>query len=194
VIYGGALYSSHSFLIVNGYWAIGFNIIMYQKKQNAKPQVISYDRVKSYMLWMIERYGDYSAKALLQKANLLFKDDTQFNEPALDYLIDRDIINDLRYAQRLTVSFSEKNIGPNKIKEKLYAKGFSSQIINECVSAIETTDEDYFNKALTLKIRKFGDEPIEELKLKQKALRHLVAKGFSYTIANQAVSYSSDED
>ncbi|AZQ83565.1 regulatory protein RecX [Colwellia sp. Arc7-635] len=165
---------------------------MYKKKQDAKPQVISYERVKSYMLWLIERYGDYSTKKLLQKANLLFKDDTQFNQPALDYLIERDIVNDLRYAQRLTMSFSEKNIGPNKIKEKLYAKGFSSQVINECVSTIETTDEDYFDKALTLKIRKFGEEPIEDLKLKQKALRHLISKGFSYAIASKAVSYSED--
>jgi len=165
---------------------------MYKKKQDAKPQLISYERVKSYMLWLIERYGDYSTKKLLQKANLLFKDDTQFNQPALDYLIERDIVNDLRYAQRLTMSFSEKNIGPNKIKEKLYAKGFSSQVINECVSAIATTDEDYFDKALTLKIRKFGEEPIEDLKLKQKALRHLISKGFSYAIASKAVSYSED--
>ena len=167
---------------------------MYKKKQNSKPQVISYDRVKGYMQWMIERYGDYSAKALLQKANLLFKDDTQFNEAALDYLIERDIVNDFRYAQRLTDSLTEKNIGPNKIKEKLYAKGFSSQTINECVNAIETTDEDYFDKALILKIRKFGEEPIEEIKLKQKALRHLIAKGFSYSVANKAVSYSENED
>jgi regulatory protein len=166
---------------------------MYKKKQDAEPQVISYDRVKGYMQWMIERYGDYSAKALLQKANLLFKDDKQFNEPALDYLIERDIVNDLRYARRLTESLTAKNIGQNKIKEKLYAKGFSSQTINECVSAIETSDEDYFDKALTLKIRKFGEEPIEELKLKQKALRHLISKGFSYSIANKAVSYSEDE-
>ncbi|NQY88736.1 MAG: RecX family transcriptional regulator [Colwellia sp.] len=167
---------------------------MYKKKQDTKPQEISYDRVKSYMKWMIERYGDYSAKALLQKTNLLFKDDTQFNEPALDYLIERGIVDDLRYAQRLTDTLSEKNIGSNKIKEKLYAKGFSSQIINECVSAIKTTDEDYFNKALTLKIRKFGENPIEELKLKQKALRHLISKGFSYSIANKAVSHLGDED
>ena len=167
---------------------------MYKRKQDAKPQVISYERVKSYMLWLIERYGDYSAKKLLQKANLLFKDDTQFNEPALDYLIERDIVNDLRYAQRLTMSFSEKNIGLNKIKEKLYAKGFPSQVINECVSGIETSDEDYFDKALTLKIRKFGAEPIDDLKLKQKALRHLITKGFSYAIANKAIGYSGEED
>ena len=167
---------------------------MYNKKQNTKPQVISYERVKSYMQWMIERYGDYSAKTLLQKANLLFKDDKQFNEPALEYLIERGIVDDRRYAERLTASLTEKNIGPNKIKEKLYVKGFSSQIINECVSAVETTDEDYFDKALTLKIRKFGEDPIEELKLKQKALRHLIAKGFSYSIANKAVSYSDNED
>jgi len=167
---------------------------MYAKKKDAKPQVITYDRVNSYMQWMIERYGDYSAKALMQKANLLFKDDKQFNEPALDYLIERDIVNDLRYAQRLTESLTDKNIGPNKIKEKLYAKGFSSQTINECVSAIETTEEDYFDKALTLKIRKFGEEPIEELKLKQKALRHLISKGFSYSVANQAINYCENED
>lgn len=167
---------------------------MYKKKQDAKPQVITYDRVKSYMQWMIERYGDYSAKALMQKANLLFRDDRQYNETALDYLIERDIVNDLRYAQRLTESLTEKNIGPNKIKEKLYAKGFSSQTINECVSTIETTEEDYFDKALTLKIRKFGEEPLEELKLKQKALRHLISKGFSYSVANQAVSHCEDDD
>lgn len=167
---------------------------MYNKKQNTKPQVISYERVISYMQWMIERYGDYSAKTLLQKANILFKDDTQFNEPALEYLIERGIVDDLRYAERLTVSFSEKNIGPNKIKEKLYIKGFSSQTINECVNAIETTEDDYFDKALTLKIRKFGEDPIEDIKLKQKALRHLISKGFSYAIANKAVNYSSNKD
>ena len=167
---------------------------MYTKKQDTKPQVISYERVKSYMQWMIERYGDYSAKTLLQKANLLFKDDKQFNEPALDYLIERGIVDDHRYAERLTVALIEKNIGPNKIKEKLYAKGFSSQTINDCVSTIETTDEDYFDKALTLKIRKFGEDPIEELKLKQKALRHLISKGFSYSMANKAVSYTGNED
>jgi len=167
---------------------------MYKRNQDAKPQVISYDRVKSYMLWMIERYGDYSAKTLLQKANLLFKDDKQFNEPALEYLIERGIVDDSRYAKRLTMSLSEKNIGPNKIKEKLYAKGFSSQIINDCVSTIETSDDDYFEKALILKIRKFGEEPIEDMKFKQKALRHLISKGFPYSIANKVIGYSADEE
>ncbi len=167
---------------------------MYNRKQDAKPQVISFDRVKSYMLWLIERYGDYSAKTLLQKANLLFKDDKQFNEPALEYLIERGIVDDRRYAERLTMSFSEKNIGANKIKEKLYAKGFSSQIINDCIDAIETSDDDYFNKALTLKIRKFGEDPIEDIKVKQKALRHLISKGFSYSIANKVIGYCADEN
>ena len=69
-----------------------------------------------------------------------------------------------------------------------------SRYIAECVGELETTDEEYFEKALILKIRKFGAEPIEDLKLKQKALRHLVAKGFAYNIANKAVSYSPEED
>jgi regulatory protein len=167
---------------------------MYKKSKSPEPKDISFDRVKGYMQWMIERYGDYSAKTLLQKANLLFREDTQYNESALDYLIDREIVNDLRYAKRLTENFSEKNIGPNKIKEKLYAKGFSSQTINDCVSEIVTSEDDYLSKALILKIRKFGEGPIDDVKLKQKALRHLIAKGFSYSIANKAVSYSSDKE
>lgn len=166
---------------------------MYKKNESTKPQVISYDRVKSYFIWTIERYGDYSEKRLLQKANLLFKDDTQYNEIALNYLIERDIVNDLRFAKRLTLSYAEKNIGPNKIKEKLYSKGFSSSVINDCVSELETSDEEYFDKALILKVRKFGEEPIEDIKLKQKALRHLISKGFSYSIANKAISHSFNE-
>jgi regulatory protein len=163
-------------------------------KKNSKPQEISYKRVQSYMMWMIERYGDYSAKSLLQKANLLFKGDTQFNQIALDYLIEHEIINDERYAKRLTMSLAESKIGPNKIKEKLYAKGFQSATINDCISDLETTEDDYFEKALALKIRKFGEEPIIDIKLKQKALRHLTAtKGFSYSIASKVITYTPDE-
>lgn len=167
---------------------------MYKKKQDTKPQVISYERVKSYFIWIIERYGDYSEKTLLQKANVLFKDDTQFNEQALNYLIEREIVDDVRFAKRLTLRFSEKNIGPNKIKEKLYAKGFTSSVINDCVTDLETSEEDYFDKALTLKVKKFGDDPIVDIKLKQKALRHLISKGFSYSIANKAVTHSFNEE
>ncbi len=167
---------------------------MYKKQKNPEPKDISFDRVKGYMQWMIERYGDYSAKALLQKANLLFREDRQYNEAALDYLIEREIVNDLRYAKRLTENFTDKNIGPNKIKENLYAKGFTTQTINECVSTIETSEDDYLTKALTLKVRKYGEAPIEDIKLKQKALRHLISKGFSYSVANKVVNYSSDDE
>jgi regulatory protein len=144
------------------------------------------------MQWLIQRYGDYSASALLHKANTVFKEDKQYNQAALDYLIEREIVDDQAYAQRLTESLMEKNIGPNKIKEKLYLKGFSSQIIDICLTNITVSDDDYFTKALILKTRKFGDAPIVDIKLKQKALRHLIGKGFSYTIANKAITYSVD--
>ena len=110
----------------------------------------------------------------MQKANVLFKEDTSFNEEALNHLIERGIVDDLRYAQRLTLSYSEKNIGPNKIKQKLYTKGFTSQIINVCVESISNTEEDYLDKALTLKIKKFGEAPITDEKLKQKAFKDTI--------------------
>jgi regulatory protein len=81
---------------------------MYPKKNINAPQIISYDRVKSYMQWLIQRYGDYSASALLHKANIVFKEDKQYNQAALDYLIERKIVDDQRYAQRITESLLEK--------------------------------------------------------------------------------------
>lgn len=167
---------------------------MFKKKQDAKPKEITYERVKGYYLWLIGKYGDYTAKTLMQKANTLFKEDTSFNEEALNYLIEQGIVDDLRYAQRLTQNYSEKNIGLGKIKQKLYTKGFTSQIINECVESIDNTEDDYLDKALALKVKKFGESPIIDEKLKQKALRHLIGQGFSYSIANKAISRSSNED
>ena len=167
---------------------------MFKKNQDTKPKEITYERVRGYFLWLIGKYGDYTAKTLMQKANLLFKEDTSFNEEALNHLIERGIVDDLRYAQRLTLSYSEKNIGPNKIKQKLYTKGFTSQIINVCVESISNTEEDYLDKALTLKIKKFGEAPITDEKLKQKALRHLIGQGFSYSVANKAISRSGEEE
>ena len=78
-------------------------------------------------------------------------------------------------------------VGDYRISKRLY-------VAAELGFEEETSDEDYFDKALTLKIRKFGAEPIDDLKLKQKALRHLITKGFSYAIANKAISHSGEED
>jgi regulatory protein len=167
---------------------------MFKKKQDAEPKEITYERVKGYFLWLIGKYGDYTSKTLMQKANILFKEDTSFNEEALNHLLERGIVDDLRYAKRLTLSYSEKNIGPNKIKQKLYTKGFTSQIINECVESIDNTEEDYLDKALKLKIKKFGEPQIVDEKLKQKALRHLIGQGFSYSVANKVISRSGKED
>ena len=167
---------------------------MFKKKQDAKPKEITYERVKGYFLWLIGKYGDYTSKTLMQKANILFKEDTSFNEEALNHLLERGVVDDLRYAKRLTLGYSEKNIGPNKIKQKLYTKGFTSQIINVCIESINNTEEDYLDKALKLKIKKFGEPPIVDEKLKQKALRHLIGQGFSYSVANKAISRSGKED
>jgi regulatory protein len=167
---------------------------MFKKKQDAKPKEITYERVKGYYLWLIGKYGDYTSKTLMQKANILFKEDTSFNEEALNHLLERGIVDDLRYAKRLTLSYSEKNIGPNKIRQKLYSKGFTPQIINVCVESINNTEEDYLDKALELKCKRFGKSPIVDVKLKQKALRHLIGQGFSYSVANKAISRSGKED
>jgi regulatory protein len=83
---------------------------MFKKKQDAEPKEITYQRVKGYFLWLTGKYGDYTSKTLMQKANILFKEDTSFNEKALNHLLEQGVVDDLRYAKRLTLSYSEKNI------------------------------------------------------------------------------------
>ena len=72
--------------------------------------------MKGYFLWLIGKYADYASKNLIQKANLLLEENTSFNQEALNHLIERGIVDNLRYAKRMTLSYSEKSMGTNKIK------------------------------------------------------------------------------
>jgi regulatory protein len=148
---------------------------------------ITLDRVKNYLFWLIGRYGDYSTQTLKAKLNRVFSENTSFNEQALQYLIDNGYVDDKRYAERLIDNLLAKNIGLNKIKQTLFNKGLDSNLINDILSTKSQDEQSWIDKATAIKERKFGSQPITVQKTKEKALRFLINKGFSYAVSKKVI-------
>jgi regulatory protein len=160
----------------------------WREQQLAKPVTI--EDVQSYAFYLLERQ-DYTSGRLLQKMNENFRRDTQFNQTVLDIIVDRGFINDDSYLNRLVENLMSQNIGIGKIKEKLYNKGFSGELVDRGVSIAK--EKDFFPAALSVKQKKFGDDAITDQKLKQKALGFMVRKGFDYSLSRKVVESSVEE-
>ena len=65
-------------------------------------------------------------------------------------------------------------------------KGFSQHHIEIGIS--KASEKDFFPDVLAVKQKKYGDAPITDIKLKQKALGFLVRKGFDFDLCNRAIS------
>ena len=60
-------------------------------------------------------------------------------EKALEWLEEREILDDLRYAQKLAISLTrEKLLGPQRVSQKLFQKGIPAELAKE---AMEKADE-----------------------------------------------------
>lgn len=153
------------------------------EKERAKP--VTAQAVQKYAMFLIER-RDYTEKALKRKVDGQFARDKQFNQTIIDMIVDKGYINDERYMERMVENLMEQSIGIAKIKEKLYMKGFSQPHIE--IGIIKASKKDFFPDVLAAKQKKYGEAPITDIKLKQKALGFLVRKGFDFASSNKAIS------
>ncbi|MBO4396796.1 MAG: regulatory protein RecX [Eubacterium sp.] len=117
---------------------------------------------------------------------------------AVEYVRKYGYIDDLRYAK----SYIELHIGNmsrRQIRQKLFERGVSDEIVSEAFSAYEETDEtgvDPEETAMNLLIRKrlrgrsISDLTYEE---KQKQMRYLAGKGFPTEMIRRAFLDGRDE-
>jgi regulatory protein len=104
-------------------------------------------------------------------------------------------LNDERFLSSMLSSLLGQNVGASKIKQRLVAKGFDGDHIQAAMSQLKDDGEnDFFSKALAFKNRKFGEAPILDRALAQKALRALVSKGFSFADSQKAIRHVSNEN
>ncbi|MDR2686192.1 MAG: recombination regulator RecX [Oscillospiraceae bacterium] len=103
---------------------------------------------------------------------------------AIERLIELDLLNDERYAQRLAEALSRKGYGARGIAFELRKRGLSEEI------EPPAPDEERIGELLRSKYAaKLGDE-----KGRQSAFNALVRKGFSYSDVKAAMRQTMEEE
>jgi regulatory protein len=147
-------------------------------------------RAENYAIFLLSRQ-DYTESKL--------RDKIKQNHPEADpekiivRMMEFDYVNDERFAERYVQSMLQSQQGVAKIKQKMYAKGFPRELIDSVSSMDSVQEHDFKSSALSLKIRLYGEDPISDQKLKQKAINKLLRQGFAFDAARYAVETRQDD-
>ena len=100
-------------------------------------------------------------------------------EAAVARLIEVGIIDDSRYARRITETASRKNVGIYAMKRKLMSKGFSEEDTETALEALDDSQQRSACKAVADKFRpKYSALPPREARMKLS--QALARRGFSW--------------
>jgi len=146
-----------------------------------------YDALLNRALWYLGR-RDYGVQELRQKLLRPRPDKPAPSEEDVDRAIERmlelDLLNDERYAQRLAEALSRKGYGAKGIAFELKRRGIEEEI------EAPVEDSERIGELLRTKFSlKLGDE-----KGRQAVFNALIRKGFSYADVKTAMrEYMEDE-
>lgn len=115
---------------------------------------------------------------------------------AINYIVDKlkeyKYLNDDEYAKSFICTYKQSK-GKLWIKQQLYSKGINEHIINKHLNDLESQKED-----IEKLVDKFLKGKIKDQKTKEKLLRNLLSKGFTYeevkSIVNNKFSGDINED
>lgn len=113
--------------------------------------------------------------------------DEQFIDSAIIKLKQKKYIDDENYSEILINNkINVSKYGKRRIRDTLYQKGISSEIINEKLSFI--TEEDELERALSLGSKKLKTIKDDDKRKIIKLSNHLVNKGFEFSTVKKAVA------
>lgn len=147
-----------------------------------------YIRAKSRGMWFLDR-ADHSEKSLYEK---IVRGGISPGSAAraIARLKELGMIDDVRYAERLSQRMNESNISKREAYAKLISKGIPKQIVNEVLADTQFDESRQLAELIDKKYR---------LKLQtengvQKVYAALVRKGFSYGAVRDAIKeYTKQE-
>lgn len=147
---------------------------------------------RMYRLWNIRPRSEKEVRGYLK--NLSFKrkikNQGEISEVAIELLISKlkqkRLLSDEEFAKAWVESRSRK-YGINRVKQELYQKGISREIIEEVVSGQVTgqSEQQTAEKLLEKKMRVWKNLPI--LEFKKKAYEFLMRRGFEYEVVKEVV-------
>ena len=102
---------------------------------------------------------------------------------ALDFLADKDFINEKRVVESVVNRRSSK-LGAARVRQELMAKGLPADDIAEAVEAMRSTE---LERALLVWRKKFGAPPVDASD-RGKQVRFLVSRGFAPDVVRRVVA------
>ena len=123
-------------------------------------------------------YGDLSKKRLTEKLRRSF--DRELCAETADLLEERGYLNDLCLAERYAENYYElRSYGPMRIKQELFGKGFSADVIEQAIEPYFSMD--HREKLKKLFEKRFSKENLVDAVAKRKASVWLNRYGYSWS-------------
>ena len=152
----------------------------YQKKPGQKregpKQAKDPERVYSYGVWRLSKYGEISEKKLREKMTRI-TDNQEWIDSAINKLIDQGYQSDSRYAEMIVrKGLGSKAWGKRRIEQEMKVKGISSDVIEEALEVLN--EDDPLERAKDALAKKFRGREIKDQKEWARAMRFLARQGF----------------
>ena len=129
-------------------------------------------------------HREHAKKELERKLKMKGYDEEEISATILK-LEEINYLNDDRFAEIFVRSRINKPLGENRIFQELIQKGVDKDTAKY---AIENENADWFELALLLKTRRFGENLCTDFKEKGKQSRYLQYRGFNFDQIKYALS------
>jgi regulatory protein len=106
-------------------------------------------------------------------------------ETALSELAEAGLQSDSRYAESFARSRAQKAYGPMRIRAEMGQRGIDRSLIDQ---ALRELDADWFSIAANWYERRYGSEPVSDIKEKSRRQQALARRGFSHEIVRELVA------
>jgi regulatory protein len=150
------------------------------------------ERIHNYALWRLGSQ-DYTVAMLLTKLKQKYPEHPTWCEQAIEKLQVDDYLNDERFLDTMIRQHIDGSKGPNALLQKLYQKGFSRALIDQARTDERLQEKDTFPDAYALKCRHFGEAPITDPKIYNRAMGRLVRRGFDLDTAKRAMKHQPED-
>lgn len=149
--------------------------------KNEKKYVKKKMPIKDYIFFLQSR-RDYSYKEIYDKL-IKREEDPEEIKKALNYMIEEGYQSDERMAENY-YKMKKNRKGDRLIHVELRNKGVSEEVINNVIKE-NSNSEDNIENILAL-MEKFSRMDLKDRKIKEKAFRRVLSKGFSYSDTQKA--------
>lgn len=165
-----------------------------------KGEEISTDRFDFLVLQNRKYYIKQKAISLLERRNHSQKElelklrsknyEKELINEVLQGMKETGLIDDSSFAhQYAEEKLNRKKWGANKIKNELFKRGISNDLVSEVIAKLAAPADqlDSAAAAAEKKMLMVVKREKDNLKIKQKILAHLISRGFSYDTASEAI-------